>query len=324
VRHISHITIFSLGLCAAVASACSGPATSSPPEVTTREESGIRPLAASPTPSPIPFRFQTVDVPNSDKNRVTVINELGAIAGVFGTGEGDEIWESYISRPHHTIKYPGARGTYVTSGSSRRMAGFVVDPGGKSGTFGFMRVKGVWSLFTDPNQGTGADAVTVIWDFNDSGYAVGYYLNSSGKKVPFGLNISTGIFTDLKPPGAHQAEATGINGKGDISGWEQGFGEVQGFLETTGTYFRLSFPGAAQTRALRLNWQDQIVGDYVDSSGKTHGYLLSFPQAGQIWQSIDEPKAVNVTSVTGVNNQDQICGYYVDGNGVQNGFIANP
>jgi hypothetical protein len=177
------------------------------------------------------------------------------------------------------------------------MAGFVVDPGGKSGTFGFMRVKGVWSLFTDPKQGTGADAVTVIWDFNDSG---------------------------LKPPGANQAEATGINGKGDISGWEQAFGEVQGFFEMTGTYFKLSFPGSAKTRALRLNWQDQIVGDYVDSSGKTHGYLLSFPQARQIWQPIDEPNAVNGTSVTGVNTHDQICGYYVDGNGEQNGFIANP
>lgn len=321
-RLISHITIVSLSLCATLVSACSGPATSSPPEVTPREQSRILTLTASPTP--IPFRFKTVDFRPANKNRVTAINEHGTIAGVFGTREGDEIWQSYISRPPYRIKYPGARGTYVTSLSSRRMmAGFIVDPGTISGTWGFTLANGIWSLFRDPKEGTGTNAVTVIWDRNDR-YAVGYYLNSSGKKVPFRLDISTGKFTDLKPPGADQAEATGINGRGDISGWEQMPGEVRGYFERAGTYVKLSFPGAAKTRALRVNRQDQIVGDYIDSSGKMHGYLLSFPQSGQVWQSIDDPEAVNGTTVTGVNDQDQICGYYVDGNGVQNGFVANP
>jgi hypothetical protein len=275
-----------------------------------------------------------VDDPNSSQNRVTGINQLGKISGVWGGGQGSNVWQSYYSvLPYvkfRSINYPGAQGTYVTSlSSNKNQAGYVIDPGYQNIIAGFVKVGGIYNLFSNPNQGTGSNAVTEILGINDSEYAVGFYQNVSGMKVPFQLDVPTNTYLDLTPSGATGgAEATGINGKDDISGWEiTSSGNAVGFFLQNGTYYFFSYPGATNTYALGVNWSDQVVGNYTDAAGLSHGFLLNGPTRGgsqMQWQSIDEPNAAGGTWVTGINNHHVICGYYIDSAGDSHGFTANP
>lgn len=323
--------LLAAGMCALAVAACSGPAALPAPN-------GSIPMRSGPTknttatPSPIPFVYQTLDDPNSNTNQVNGINQLSKVVGTYGAGQSSNIEESYETQPPYSVfravNDPGAQGTVATSLSSNFMqAGYVTDPRSLNGTWAFVRIKGLWTLLSAPNEGSGSNAVTEIWGLNDSGYAVGYYLNASGLHVPFELDIPTESFTDLKPPGSRGAAATGITGRGDIAGWENTANGIKGFFLRAGTYYPFSYPSASRTYALSVNWQDQVAGYYVSGKNAPHGFILTYPMNGggrQVWQSIEEPKAARGTWVTGINNHDDICGYYIDGSGVQHGFLAVP
>ena len=318
-----------LGLSVLVLSACNGPSGSSWGAVPVASQQVTH---ARATPSPIPFKFQTVDDPNSNQNEVTGINERGKIVGTFEGGSASNIPESYTSELPYTkfrgMNDPGAEGTAVTSlGRNGITAGYVINPNSLNGTWGFIRSNGVWALIEDSKEGTGANAVTEILGINDSSYAVGFYTNSSGVENPFKLNILTEDFSNLHPPGANGAEATGINGKGNLCGTEVLNNESsEGFYLQTGTYYTLNYPGAINTWARAINLDNQIVGQYQDASGNLHGFVLTNPTAGsasRIWQSVDIANAVS-TKLTGINNSQWISGSYVDTAGNTHGFVGIP
>jgi hypothetical protein len=317
-----------LGLSALIVSACNGPASSFSPG--TR---GTNQPLALPTPTPIPFKFQTVDNPNSQHNQCNGINNLSKIVGSYGAGQGSNIWQSYTSIPPYTkflgVNDPGSEGTVATSLSSNKIqAGYVIVPSGLTGTWAFVRVNGLWSLLEDPNEGTGSDDVTEILGLNDKESAVGFYINASGNDVPVEINVPNTTFTDLHPPGAVNAEATGINGRANISGWETTSANVtEGFYLQANIFYTFSYPASQATYAMSLNTQDQVVGYYTKADNLAHGFLLTGPSKGgakQVWQTIDAPGAAGGTWVTGINYHDDICGYYVDSSGIQHGFVAVP
>jgi len=315
-------------------SACGGPASSIPAADNASQQSHVtRPsVGSSATPSPIPFVYQNVDSKNSNHNQVNGINQLGTIVGTWGGGQGSTIDESYDAKAPYpklrALNYPGAQGTFAAGLSSNFIrVGYVIDPGGLGGIWGFVKIRGLWTLLQDPNQGTGSNAVTEIWGVNDSQFAVGFYVNSAGTDVPIEVNVPSESFTELQPPGAIGGQATGIDGKGDLTGWETTSNGVEGFFLKAGTYYPFAESGAKATYALSLNWQDQIVGDYIDAAGATHGFVMTGPTRGssqQVWQTIDEPNAAHGTWVTGINNHEVICGYYIDAKNVQHGFVAAP
>jgi probable HAF family extracellular repeat protein len=58
------------------------------------------------------------------------------------------------------------------------------------------------------------------------------------------------------------------------------------FLDPGATFANIDFPGAKQTFAYGLNNAGQIVGDYIDSSGNTHGFLAFVtppPTNNDVW-----------------------------------------
>jgi hypothetical protein len=344
-RPITHVAINStspacgslalvLALCGLVVSACNGPASSlTPAREFAQRSQGINPSSASsPTPSPIPFVYQTVDNPNSLKNQVNGINQLSKIVGTYGAGQSSSMPESYTSQSpfskFRSLNEPGSQGTVATSLSSNRIdGGYVISPNNLNGVWGFVRIDGVFTLLDDPSEGSDQNAVTEILGLNDKKFAVGFYLNRSGNQVPFELNITKEKFTDLNPPGASNAEATGINDRGDILGWDATSGGIKGFFVQTGTYYPFSAAGAQATYGLSINYDEKVAGYYVDAQGATHGFVMTGPNWGgkaQVWQTIDEPNAAAGTWLTGINNHDDICGYYVDGSGIQHGFVAVP
>jgi len=78
----------------------------------------------------------------------------------------------------------------------------------------------------------------------------------------------------------------------------------RGFLEVNGIFSRIDVPGAFSTQANGINDAGQIVGDFPDSNGGTHGLL----EVNGIFSTIDVPGA-SVTSARGINNAGQIVGY---------------
>ena len=325
----------SLLLCTVVLSACGGAASISAAGTTPAGSQALPPtIGALANPTPIPFSFQTVDDPSSNVNAVTGINLSGEIVGNVGAGTGSSPIESYSSSSPYTsfqsLNYRSAQGTVATGltsiVSNPIVAGYIINPPQLPGIWGFVRINGLYTLLKDHKEGSGKDAVTEVLGINDAEYAVGFFINPYGFKIPVMLTVQTERWTPLKPPGAVNAEATGINTVNDISGWESTKSATVGFFEKAGGYYTLSYPGAQKTLALSLNSQDQVVGYYLDSNGMQHGFLLTNPKGGtqQIWQKVDEPNAVEGTVVTGINDLDDISGYYIDGSGVQHGFVAIP
>jgi hypothetical protein len=291
--------------------------------------------AATASPSPIPFAFQTVDDPSSTTNEVTAIDGAGEIVGTIGNGKAGNPYQGYSSTPPYSsftpITYDGADGIVITGLSvttSRTVfVGYVIVPPSLRGTWGYENINGIANLTKDPKGAKGKGILTEILGVNDSETAVGTYNEVSGVNAPFVLDIVTNKYSTLKPPGnAKGAAATGIDDDGDIVGWVGEPKSASGFFERLGTYTSIAYSGATTTQALGVNVSEQIVGDYADSKG-THGFILTGPTggaSGQVWQTIDEPNAAGTTVVTGINANDDICGYYVDSSDVQHGFVAVP
>jgi hypothetical protein len=290
-----------------------------------------RPLGTGVQPTPIPFAFQTVDDPNSTVNRVMAINAREKVVGTYAMGQ-DDIPQNYTSEPpfttFKTVDITESQATVATSlSSTRTIGGYVIDPNGLGGIWGFLQIRGLSTLVNDSNEGTGSNAVTEILGLNDLGAAVGFYTNAKGQDVPFQFNIAEGTFTDLHPPGATTAQATGINSKGNVTGVETVNSRVIGFYMHGGTYYQIIHPRSRKTEAHGLNLQDQVVGSYIGLHGRTHGFILTNPTKPaeeQVWQKVDEPNADGVTVITGINNHDAICGWYKDSSGKVHGFVATP
>jgi hypothetical protein len=321
--------VFALLAAGFALTACSGSGISTTADT---QRSQFTPLVAGAA-TPIPFQFQTVDDPSSNVNKVNSINASGEIVGTIGSGSQSSPFESYSSsspyQSFQTISYSKAQGTVTMADPTATMiAGYVINPPQLNGIWAAVYINGLWTIFKSRKQGSGKDAVTEILGVNASELAVGFYTNSLHVNVPVEIIVPSERFTPLKPPGATAgAEATGINGVGDISGWETTASGINGFLLHVGHYYTFSYPGAVSTEALGVNAADQVVGFYQDSGGKQHGFILSNAtqsQSQQVWQTIDEPNAVSTTVVTGLNDSGDICGYYIDVNNVQHGFVAIP
>lgn len=318
-------------VCGAALSACNGPSTLSSPGAIPQ---GLQPAAISggvATPSPIPFAFQTVDDPASNVNAVTGINQQSEIVGTVGSGSPSSPLESYIAKAPYTsftsLVYTHAQATVAMGLSSTTnpvVAGYVVKPPTLNGTWAAVLINGLWALFKDNKGIIGSTAATELLGFNDSYYAAGFYINTSGLATPVIVNVQKERFNLLNPPSAISAEATGINDMNHVAGWESTSSGIVGFFYRAGVYYPVVYPSGTTTEALSLNKQDQIVGYYQGSDGIKHGFVMSNPSGQPSWQTIDEPNAVNGTVVTGINANDDICGYYIDGSGAQHGFVAVP
>lgn len=78
----------------------------------------------------------------------------------------------------------------------------------------------------------------------------------------------------------------------------------------------IDFPHGIRTRATALNDQADIVGDYFDSAGVRHAYLLKHGD----FKTIDAPGAIETRGIA-INNLGVIGGTFLDGNAVRHSFL---
>ncbi len=97
------------------------------------------------------------------------------------------------------------------------------------------------------------------------------------------------------------------------------------------SFTAINFPGATRTRAVGLNDRGDIVGDYIDSSGVRHGYMLhqgnftnsrSFLLDDGAFTIFDFPGAT-ATFLQDLNDSGTIVGTYTDTSGIFHGFRLN-
>src|SRR2546428_13916431 len=81
------------------------------------------------------------------------------------------------------------------------------------------------------------------------------------------------------------------------------------------TFTTIDFPGAILTNAFGINSPGNIVGLYIDTTAREHGYLLA---AGN-FSTNDVPGALR-TEAHGLNNSGHIVGVYNDTAGRHHGF----
>ncbi len=111
---------------------------------------------------------------------------------------------------------------------------------------------------------------------NSRGDIVGFYYDSSF--IAHGFLLSNGSFTTIDAPGGQTFTSTflsDISQQGDIVGYAVNKGiKDHAFLLRNGEFIPINIPGADSATASGINALG-IVGSFTDSSGITHGYLLS-------------------------------------------------
>lgn len=111
-------------------------------------------------------------------------------------------------------------------------------------THGYLASNGAFAPFDFPFS-----IATNAWDMSASGEVVGTYTDAAKKVHGFLLSLGDSVATFGASP-------------------QLGMGGPFTFLS-------INYPGATVTQALGINSRGDVVGSYVDTAGKTHGFFLS-------------------------------------------------
>lgn len=164
---------------------------------------------------------------------------------------------------------------------------------------------------------------------------VGFYLHGTGCSDAVAFEEytessccsagSSQVFVPFTPPSPYDsAIATGINGNGDVVGYTTKSGVYTGWFYTYFKYYSIKVPGAVSTQPLAVDWQDDVVGEYWDSTGTPHGFLVQNPGGNATYQNpiyFKNNSKYSETVPASIDDCDDIAGWYASG-GVDNGFVA--
>ncbi len=287
-------------------------------------QSGPVVLHITPTVS-AQYSFLTLD-DSADLtfNQLLGINDIGKIAGYFGSGasathpnKGYTI-SAYSGMTFTAENYPGSAQTQVTGlNDMGKTVGFYVDKAGNN--FGFWSKNGQFASVSAPGA-AGSTKTTQLLGVNNEGMSVGFYNDAKGNAHAFTYNTKSGAFSKLKISGAVTSMATGINDNGDVTGIFTTAKKVtESFLLRGGVLEILAIHGASATQAFGVNDFGQVVGQYTVGKA-THGFL----EENARFVTIDDPAAPGATTINGINNLGDLVGFYTDAAGNTDGFVAQP
>jgi probable HAF family extracellular repeat protein len=245
-----------------------------------------------------------------------------------------------------TLAYPASavESTAYGINGAGEIVGAVVDDA--SSAVGGFWLSGPTGNFSPAISASALGAVsTTVSGNNGAGQIVGSYLDGTGQSHGFVLTGSAagvgGTFTRIDVPGATQTTVSGISDEGVVVGsYVIASGVSRGFT-LSGLVFPSSGPvdlshavfatvhasalGAVETAVYGVNDSGQVVGVYVDASGKERGFsaiavgedMADF--TGATFTTVAAPGAT-ATRAYGVNDVGQIVGSYDDAAGVTHGF----
>jgi probable HAF family extracellular repeat protein len=274
------------------------------------------------------WSFRTVD-DSADPafNQLLGITNHGRIVGYFGSGadaahpnKGFVVRSPYGQNNFRNENFPGSAQTQVVGINNNNVTvGFFVDAA--DANVGFVERGGRFTAVSNPATATAAPFNQLL-GVNDYGVAVGFFNDAAGAAHGYTFDTRDGSFADVVlPVAADSVTATGIADDGTVSGFFTMNKATSGFVLRHGAFRQLSFGAGSNTQALGINDRHQVVGSYVDTAGRTHGFLWS---AGHGMTRVDDPNSTTSTVVNGLNNRGQLVGFYLDAAGNTHGFLAAP
>lgn len=294
--------------------------------------------------APQAWNFSPVSATTAGQKVMTVltgINNLKKATGYYQSGQNYIAFAAEEPYAAFTpINNPGYASCIASALTNNYLqVGYCLTPGS---TVGYARYHGAY--FTYPSAGSMFYGAGVILcpnagmkchgeDRHSDRLLVGavYRVNTANLVVPSAIQYDyttrslKATYTPPFMPATASTVASGMNGRGEVCGWYTASGVTQSWFHAKdGTYYPVSYPGAVQTWAWAVNWEEIIVGTYLDTNGDTHGFVLSYPErAKQTYQSVDYPGATS-TVIRSINDPDDMVGSYVDASGATHGFLAVP
>ncbi len=157
---------------------------------------------------------------------------------------------------------------------------------------------------------------------NSKGDIAGFYTDANG--LLHGYVFVDGKFKKVDYPGALMTGYGGINDEKEVTGTYFDFlGFQHGFLLKNGNFRSIDVPSAVQTTgiiyelgpglgtaAFGINSNGDVVGQYADASGASHGFRLHDGK----FKTITHPNALQLpglgTNIFNINDDDVIVGVY--------------
>jgi uncharacterized membrane protein len=137
------------------------------------------------------------------------------------------------------------------------------------------------------------------------------------------MSAGAQTFTTIDYPGSPGSFATDISDCGQIVGEYQygsSFGTQRyGYAFSNGIFAPVIFPGASWTRAVAINCNGDIVGDYIINKSRGVGQELGYLLRAGLYTTIQFPVS-DSTIPAGINTNGDIVGWYHDKVG-QHGFL---
>jgi hypothetical protein len=293
---------------------------------------------AAPTAPAIHYSFKTVNNNNDPTfNQLLGINDAGKIAGYFGSGAKGHPNKGYtLKPPYHQVdfrnqNFPGSKQTQVTGlNNGDIQVGFYSTMNTKSGNnnnFGFYSINGKhFHKVNFPTKNPASPPVDQLLGVNDSGLAVGFYLDAKGNSHGYLYDIPAHKYVSENPPlgtGVTSVTPTGINDPDSVCGFfTNSGGTTKGFLirKASPHLFILKVPGSDATMPFGVNKFGLVVGVYTKGS-KNFGFTWDRKHG---YQTVKDPNGPTQTFVNGVNSAGDLVGFYVDSKGNTDGFLAKP
>jgi hypothetical protein len=286
------------------------------------------------------YRFETLNN-NADQtfNQLLGINQHGVIAGYFGSGlqghpnQGYLLVAPYGQNQYRNENWPESTQTQVTGLNDKGVTvGFwsSMNNAGNppvNDNRAFVSDRGYFIDGDFPTDMAATPPVDQLLGVNDNDVAVGFYTDASNNNHAYKFDIRRNRFTELMPSGITSPTAAAINNRGDIAGFGTANGSTVGYLlRRDGQVTILSVPGASSTMALGINDSDEVVGVFVDPTGRNVGFTWT-PGGG--FQNVVDPQtdphiATSGTTINGVNDKGELVGFYTDANGNTDGLLATP
>ena len=257
-------------------------------------------------------KFTTIDFPDAKSTVAQDINSEGDIVGLYTDSENNMHGFLLANGNFNTIDFPGSTMTHAYGVNSRvDIVGEYRDVGNQ--WHGFLLHQGLFTSIDFPGATT-----TSAYGISPKGAITGHYIDSTGKPRAYVLS-KHGEFTTLDPPFSFsQAWTHGVNSLGDLVGcWWDEAGMMHSLLIRDGEYITNDFPDSKMSMNWRINPSGWVVGHYVDTGNKTHGYLA---KGSRKYSTIDFPGAT-LTEAHGINASREIVGRYRDASNKIHGFL---
>ncbi|HXF12473.1 MAG TPA: hypothetical protein VN517_04935 [Terriglobales bacterium] len=266
------------------------------------------------------FQKFTINAPAGTKPTPTDLNDNGAVAGLLGTGSGANfrIKGFFQSGGKFTsFNFPGARDTVPMDLTKSGVIVGSFDTTTGNGQRAFKLQNGVFRQVTIPGF---PDAPAIATGVNELGDIAGQF---NGNGSDFGFLLHNGKLTILSFSGAAGGTfPTSINNSGVIVGFyhltEEGDVD-HGFMWKAGVFTNLRTPSGGALRPEKISDRGDIVGTYIDSNLKEHGFALD----GGRFSTIDPPGSLD-TKILALNNYDNILSIFSTsaGNTLVKGFCS--